>query len=515
MKFFISYSRSMKQDVHEVIRLLRASGHEVWWDGDIPTIEDWWATILKNIEWCEIFIFMISEKAVASEYCMAELRYGIARNRPVLPFILDDHTRYSIPTEFGRRQWFVHNGDVARMLAQIIQDSQKLDLSKHKDTYAPRPPEPNTGAGTLTKQFQQAVSLAENGHLEEAIKRFRNVASLHPDEWGEACQQWVQRLQLYMDIADLADHKATLKRAHVKWEAYLKQYDADFDPINVVEKLAQHITELPSVVVITSSKPDVKTILPAPFDWIEIPAGNVTLVENYDDKSYFGEKGESKVFSVPAFAIAKYPVTTAQFAKFIAAKGYEQQKWWTEAGWQQKEAEKWTGPHLGAWVSSDLHPIVGVSWYEAIAFCLWLRHETGDAIMLPTEQQWQRAAQALPDGGDSGFTYTWGNVWDCQRCNNRVGLCNSDATSPVTAYSGKTKGDSPCGVVDMTGNVREWCKTAYYTGSDDIIGTDVRVLRGGSWDINNSDELRTDYRDKNRPHGRSVNRGFRLARSYS
>jgi hypothetical protein len=297
MKFFISYSRSVKPDVYEVIRLLRAAGHEVWWDGDIPTIEDWWATILKNIEWCEIFIFMISEKAVASEYCMAELRYGIARNRPVIPFILDDHTRYTIPSEFGRRQWFVHNGDVARMLAQIIQDSQKLDLSKHSDTYAPRPPEPNTGAGTLTKQFQQAVSLAENGHFDEAIKRFRNVASLHPDEWGEECQQWLQRLQVYVDIADLADHKSTLKRAQAKWVTYLKQYDADFDPMKVTEKLAQPIIEPTQVRAITSPKPNIKTILPSPFEWVEIPAGSVTLVELHLDTSYFGNKGESKVFN--------------------------------------------------------------------------------------------------------------------------------------------------------------------------------------------------------------------------
>lgn len=105
MKFFVSYSRSVKQDVGQVLHLLESAGHQVWWDGDIPIIQDWWATILKNIEWCEIFIFMISEKSVQSAYCLAELHYAIDRNRPILPFILDDHTRYP-----SQRSWDAANG---------------------------------------------------------------------------------------------------------------------------------------------------------------------------------------------------------------------------------------------------------------------------------------------------------------------------------------------------------------------------------------------------------------------
>jgi len=133
MRFFISYSRSVKQEIGQVIKLLRAAGHDVWWDADIPIIEDWWATILKNIEWCEIFIFIVSEKSVQSPYCLEELRYAIARNRPILPFIVDDYTRYSIPPELGRRQWFVHDGDPARMLGQIMQACRTIDLAKYAD----------------------------------------------------------------------------------------------------------------------------------------------------------------------------------------------------------------------------------------------------------------------------------------------------------------------------------------------------------------------------------------------
>jgi hypothetical protein len=92
-RIFVSYSRSVKTEVGEIVRLLKASGHDVWWDGNIPPIADWWATICEHVEGCEIFIFFISEKSVQSPYCLAELKYAIDRNRPIFPFIIDDHTQ--------------------------------------------------------------------------------------------------------------------------------------------------------------------------------------------------------------------------------------------------------------------------------------------------------------------------------------------------------------------------------------------------------------------------------------
>ena len=133
--------------------------------------------------------------------------------------------------------------------------------------------------------------------------------------------------------------------------------------------------------------------------------------------------------------------------------------------------------------------------------------------MLPTEQQWQRAAQALPDGRDSGYIYPWGNDWDCKRCNNSEPPCDSDATTPVTQYEGEDKGDSPCGVVDMAGNVWEWCRTAYSSGSQELDETDVRrVLRGGSFDFS-SNALRSADRYRYGPGLEYYGFGFRCVRS--
>jgi formylglycine-generating enzyme required for sulfatase activity len=150
--------------------------------------------------------------------------------------------------------------------------------------------------------------------------------------------------------------------------------------------------------------------------------------------------------------------------------------------------------------------VVGVSWCEAIAYCLWLSEKTGQRIMLPTESQWQYAAQ-----GDDGREYPWGNEWDCQRCNNSVKPCDSKSTSPVTQYEGK--GDSSFGVVDMAGNVWEWCLTQYDNKSNELDGTDVRVLRGGSWDDDYADCFRASARGRIFPYYWGDYVGFRLALS--
>jgi formylglycine-generating enzyme required for sulfatase activity len=230
-------------------------------------------------------------------------------------------------------------------------------------------------------------------------------------------------------------------------------------------------------------KPTSLSIMPAPFAWIEIP-----------------KKG---------YSIAKYPVTNVQFAKFIEAGGYRERKWWTNAGWQQREKGSWTQPRYWQdlkWNGAE-QPVVGVSWYEAVAFCLWLSDAIGEKIMLPTEDQWQYAAQ-----GDEGRTYPWGNDWDCKRCNNSVKPCDSHVTTHMRQYEGK--GDSPFGVVDMAGNVWEWCLTDYDNKTNDINGnTEYRVLRGGSWGKLGPGWFRCSCRDFGGPHGWRYYVGVRVSRS--
>ena len=243
------------------------------------------------------------------------------------------------------------------------------------------------------------------------------------------------------------------------------------------------------------------SLMPAPFAWIEIPGGRGTM-ETY-------ESGVTLAIPTARYWIAKYPVTNAQFRLFIEAGGYKEKRWWTDTGWAQRKKDGWTQPRF--WTDSNWNgaeqPVVGVSWYEAVAFCLWLSETTGEKIMLPTEDQWQYAAQ-----GDDGRDYPWGKKWDGNRCNNDVGGKGIGKTTPVRQYEGK--GDSPFGVVDMAGNVWEWCLTDYDDRTNDVKSTATyRVLRGGSWYADYSDWFRCDYRNWYYPRDWYYVGGFRLSLS--
>ena len=230
--------------------------------------------------------------------------------------------------------------------------------------------------------------------------------------------------------------------------------------------------------------PDLVPTLPEPFELIEIPNRN--------------------------YSIGKYPITNAQFARFIEAGGYNNREWWTMQGWVVKQENDWMQPRL--WDEPDWNgdgcPVVGVSWFEAVAYCLWLSDLTEAEIMLPTVNQWQYAAQ-----NNDGRNYPWGDKWHCTKCNNSVEPCYSDGTTPVTQFEGI--GDSPFGVVDMVGNVWEWSLTDYQTNVDVInYVVDKRALLGGSWNFTTRDAFRVSYRYEFDPKDSFNDIGFRIVQRY-
>lgn len=228
--------------------------------------------------------------------------------------------------------------------------------------------------------------------------------------------------------------------------------------------------------------------------WVLIPPGEVTLERGWDGWDY-DAYGIGQTYHVPAFRMTKYPITNAQFALFMDAGGYSRQSWWTEAGWAKRESAGWTQPrywHDSKWNHLDC-PVVGVSWYEALAYCRWLGRDSHAEYTLPTEQQWQRTAQ-----GDDQREYPWGEGFDAERCNNSVGR---DWKLNSTTYVGRYGDlwDSPFGVSDLSGNVWEWCRTAYQTGSVDVDDTLAQVQRGGSWINDNPAYFRAAYRGWHNP----------------
>ncbi len=258
------------------------------------------------------------------------------------------------------------------------------------------------------------------------------------------------------------------------------------------------------------------------------------------------------------FYMTRYPITNAQFKLFVDAGGYATEKYWGEA----KAAGYWqSGKGFKGILDDEFrtapvsyrepfnlpnHPVVGVSWYEAVAYCRWLTEKLRDTsytlqgtsykvqvyepqtrailedanlqslisarqfeIRLPKESEWEYAARAGTD-----TPYSWGDTITPDHANyDKTGI---GATSAVGLFP---KGENKFGLLDMSGNVWEWCLTKWqgdykdYLKNEeklnDLAGDERRVVRGGSYN-NVGSALRCAIRYWDNPDLRLDDPGFRV-----
>jgi formylglycine-generating enzyme required for sulfatase activity len=217
--------------------------------------------------------------------------------------------------------------------------------------------------------------------------------------------------------------------------------------------------------------------------------GSDPAVDNF---AQLDELPQHRVF-VSEFLISKYPVTNAQYAAYARAKGLP----------------------LDIPAGKENHPVVRVSWEEAVSFCEWASQVTSQHVRLPREAEWEKAAR-----GTDGRLYPWGNTWDPSALNTAE-QGPSDVTS-VDRYS--PAGDSPYGVADMAGNVWEWLADWYSSSAyEDAIQSGVpvkdpagaesglhRILRGACHFFRQSG-TRAARRFKYNQRYRCYDIGFRVA----
>ena len=252
--------------------------------------------------------------------------------------------------------------------------------------------------------------------------------------------------------------------------------------------------------------------------------------------------------SIPAFHIARYPVTNAQYARFLKKENFENRDlWrgfpkyskpdesgqvtllgdWGDEGWKWlqdalKDVEEgvlypryWREPRFG--IARRCAPVVGVTWYEANAYCKWLARQDDSRewevlsafgiqsskfiFRLPTELEWEQAA----GGVEPENRFAWdkpGQVTPDEKVPLYANIYESgiNRTTPVWTYP---QGSSPHGVTDMSGNIWEW-QTNFNDSSHRWLS-----LRGGSWDVNRH-RARVSSRSGNHPDGPWFSHGFRV-----
>ncbi len=323
---------------------------------------------------------------------------------------------------------------------------------------------------------------------------------------------------------------------------------------------------------------------------IEIPGGVYPIGEDQpivdpatgkDDRAHMPRHD----VAIAGFAVGQLAVTNAEYAHFMAAGGYDDERWWeTAAGlaWQRGETtaegpkrnardglrlireiprllEEW---HKSGQMDDDIYerwqmrlamteaeleahlaklypggreseprwwrderfnhpsqPVVGISWYEARAYCAWLSAQTGHAWRLPTEVEIEATARGL-----GGRHHAYGGTFDAAKGN----MLETRLKRP-TPGGVFVEGDTPEGVGDTQGNVDTWTSSLWGVDPDEpdftypFVGSDgrenleappgaSRVVRGGSWYSGVSHFARACFRNRTNPDVRSNSVGFRLIR---
>ncbi len=501
MRIFISYARVDKPYCKQIVDLLDML--DVWYDQRLHIGQKWWDQIIYRLNWCDGFIYLLSPDSVASEYCRRELDLAISLNKRIFPVLIVKGTE--VPANLLHIQYADLTNGLDVTAAKTLLTAIFIAERQLKEPTPELPPAttptpgiitpaaaslstPATAAPTLVPptnnvpvvppalavlpktdgsalideavtafrqaDYDKAARLLKEVQQSGYLSRFIDIPSMLRQAEAALKQQAYEReaQREYTPIASLMKDETTRALGCTAFRAFHATFP-DYDPENLREIYDKTIQTQPPF--------DLQKAMPL-LDWCRVPIGRVLTERNRSRKSV----------EVAEFFMSKYPVTNAQFQAFIdSADGYKNPAWWQSS----LEVRRWYADHptpISAPPGHEAHPRTNVCWYEAAAFCQWLSYKTGWTIKLPTEQQWQRAAQ-----GDTNWRYPWGAKFDPNLCNTKE--TEVHGTTSVTQYP---RSASPFGICDLLGNVWEWCANGQPSGeTTDVTVEILRVVRGGSY----------------------------------
>ena len=325
------------------------------------------------------------------------------------------------------------------------------------------------------EELKELFYFSENPDLREVVNQFVIPGDSLPAMVRKAVRYCESRLLLAELLAEVEQRNP---RQYARFEPHLF--------VREPRGLREEETASPAPEIVTISSPiylDLVRVAEGPFLMGSVAAR--------DQHAQDDELPPHRVYT-PEFYIGQYPVTNLQYQAFISASQHEAPQYWD------------AGEVPGA---TENHPVVWISWEDALAFCAWLSDRTGQVFRLPTEAEWEKAAR-----GPDGFIYPWGDeLPDESRCNfgGKIG-----ETTPIGLYS--PQGDSPYGCADMLGNAWEWCQSLYRPypyraddGREDTQAEGIRVLRGGAFYFIQRN-VRCAYRNRILPHDAYRSFGFRV-----
>lgn len=302
----------------------------------------------------------------------------------------------------------------------------------------------------------------------------------------------------------------------------------DFFPYVMVEQHEQqHVETMLATHQLRAGEPLLGTGAPlppgrtVPHDSVLVPAGQFVLgVDATDEPWSLDNERPAHVVDLPAFRIARFPVTNGEWQQFIEAGGYTEQRYWSARGWAHRESAELQRPQF--WradgsrrrfgIVEDIppdEPVQHVCYFEAEAYAAWA------GARLPTEQEWEKACTWDPVAGVRR-RWPWGGAGPSAAVANLGGAALRPAQTGAFP-----RGASAYGVEQLIGDVWEWTSSRfepwpgfapmlYATYSEPFFGGDYRVLRGGSWAVGGA-AIRPSFRNWDVPLRRQIFSGVRLA----
>jgi len=504
MRLFISYARVDKPYCVQIAETLDI--HDIWYDQRLYAGQQWWKEILRRLDWCEGFVYLLSPESVASEYCQKE--FEIARNsgRHIFPVLI--HNETDIPEALRHIQYAdLSEGLTTEAVKTLLNAIYLVELrNQHNDRIidpiedttdvANKPGERSTddlitvvadsAEAMETGNYDRAVFLLKQAIEREHTSRFINLdVLLREAETALARQMHFREAEReYKPIAELVRRKSTRKLGCQAFQAFQRDFP-DYDPDNIA-----------STCLLSKPRQDIKLDFTLPLlEWCRIEEGMLL----FPSHSHANGGGYEEPQFIEEFYISRFPVTNAQFQAFIDdPDGYANSYWWEFA----QDALRWRSQNPAPKAPrfrGDERPRENVTWYEAMAFCHWLSEKTHLHIALPNHYQWQRAAR-----GDDTRLYPWGNEFDTSMANTRESKIRM--TTQVMRYEDAI---SPFGLYDMAGNVWEWCIASGPKDSRGQEGSEVRAIYGGSF-ISDYKRAETTFHFNLNPEYYYATIGFRI-----
>ncbi len=470
---FISYRRKDKYLALNVYQDLTHKGYDVFFDFTSMISGDFEQIIIGNIKARAHFIIILTPTAFdrcsePGDWLRREIETAIDEKRNIIPLFFDDFS-FTV-------------ANVSENLTGKLKE-----LSRY------------SGFNVYHDYFQEGMERLRTQYLNAPLDTVLHPVSAEVREVvkGEQLAANTALLQSTTEKPVAKEQNATEKYL----EDFHKKYaEPSADGISPKQSQAESLTYETSaekkkrVFTIPKPAPPNKIILSNGMELLRVPAGKFLMGSS---KGAPDEKPQHDVDIPYDYWMARYPVTNELYNIYTKAKDIKHP--------------------VNDWEKKKYHPVVYVSWDDAMSYCLWLNETMQNEdfrmrnlqLRLPTEAEWEKAAR-----GTDRREYPWGNIFDKNKCNTSAG--RKGGTTLVGLYP---QGDSPYGCADMGGNVWEWSHSltkAYpyniKDGRENENTQGDRVLRGGSFNVYER-YARCAYRLGRNVNGSLYNIGFRVVAS--